>query len=160
MPSKRNLGKMLEVLVGFVVGLLLLAGVLVMLGPNLRGAIRRLRSLRPARVPAVFQNRKPEVATPGLNPKTQRVVVAAARLSNWLRAHGDDDLSRELRGSAARLTTNEPVALYALQSVLRKVRGLEVEDSSEERLKALSTELRTAVQDRFEQLELLPFKRP
>jgi hypothetical protein len=27
-------------------------------------------------------------------------------------------------------------------------------------LKALSTELRTAVQDRFEQLELLPFKRP
>jgi len=27
-------------------------------------------------------------------------------------------------------------------------------------LKALSAELRTAVQDRFEQLELLPFKRP
>ena len=160
MPSKRNLGKMLEVLVGLVVGLLLLAGVLVMLGPNLAGTIRRLRSLRPARVPSVFQNRQPEIPAPGLNPKTQRVVVAAARLSNWLRAHGHDDLSRELRGSAARLTSNEPVALYALQSVLRKVRGLEVEESSEERLKALTTELRTAVQDRFEQLELLPFKRP
>jgi transposase-like protein len=159
-PSKRNLGKMLEVIVAFVVGLLLLAGVLVMLGPNLGGAIRRLRSLRPTKVPAVFQSRQPEVATPGLNPKTQRVVVASARLSNWLRAHGHDDLSRELRGSAARMTSNEPVALYALQSVLRKVRGLEVEESSEERLKVLSAELRTAVQDRFEQLELLPFKRP
>jgi hypothetical protein len=100
------------------------------------------------------------VAAPGLNPKTQRVVVAAARLSNWLRAHGHDDLSRELRASAARLTSNEPVALYALQTVIRKVRGLEVEESSEQRLKALSNELRTAVQDRFEQLELLPFKRP
>jgi hypothetical protein len=160
MPSKRNLEKMLEVLVGLVVGLLLVAGVLVMLGPNLAVAIRRLRSMRPTKVPSVFQNRQPEVAAPGLNPKTQRVVVAAARLSNWLRAHGHDDLSRELRGSAARMTSNEPVALYALQSVLRKVRGLEVEESSEERLKALSAELRTAVQDRFEQLELLPFKRP
>ena len=144
----------------FVVGLLLVAGVLVMVGPNLAGTIRRLRSLRPARVPSVFQNRQPDVAAPGLNPKTQRVVVAAARLSNWLRAHGHDDLSRELRASAARLTSNEPVALYALQTVIRKVRGLEVEGSSEQRLKALSTELRTAVQDRFEQLELLPFKRP
>ena len=151
---------MLEVLVALVVGLLLLAGVLVMLGPNLAGAVKRLRSMRPARVPTVFQSRQPEVAAPGLNPKTQRVVVAAARLSNWLRAHGHDDLSRELRGSAARMTSNEPVALYALQSVLRKVRGLEAEGSSEERLKALSAELRTAVQDRFEQLELLPFKRP
>ena len=151
---------MLEVLVGLVVGLLLVAGVLVMLGPNLGGAIRRLRSMRPTKVPSVFQNRQPEVAAPGLNPKTQRVVVAAARLSNWLRAHGHDELSREVRGSAARMTSNEPVALYALQSVLRKVRGLEVEESSEERLKGLSAELRTAVQDRFEQLELLPFKRP
>ncbi|MDQ2942376.1 MAG: hypothetical protein M3R21_01745 [Candidatus Dormibacteraeota bacterium] len=152
---------MLEVFVGFAVGLLVLAGVLVIMGPNLAGALRRLRSLRrPARVPSVFQSRQPDVASPGLNPKTQRVVVAAARLSNWLRAHGSDDLSRELRGAAARLTSNEPVALYALQTVLRKVRALEVDEGSQQRLKALSSELRTAVQDRFEQLELLPFRRP
>lgn len=151
---------MLEVLVAVVVALLLVAGVLIMLGPNLAGAIKRLRSMRPTKVPSVFQNRQPDVAAPGLNPKTQRVVVAAARLSNWLRAHGHDDLSRELRGAAARMTSNEPAALYALQTVIRKVRGLDVEESSEQRLKALSAELRTAVQDRFEQLELLPFKRP
>jgi hypothetical protein len=95
-----------------------------------------------------------------LNPKTQRVLVASARLSNWLRSHGHDDLSREIRGAAARITSNEPVGLYALQSVLRKVRALNLEDASQQRLKALSNELRVAVQDRFEQLELLPFKRP
>jgi hypothetical protein len=152
---------MLEVLVGFVVGLLVLAGVLVILGPNLTGAIRRLRSMRrPARVPKVFQSRQRESVSPGLNPKTQRALVAAARLSNWLRSHGHDDLSRELRGAAARMASNEPAGLYALQTMLRKVRALDIEDSSKERLNALANELRTAVQDRFEQLELLPFKRP
>jgi hypothetical protein len=161
LPSKRTLGKMLEVFVGLVVGLLVLAGVLIMIGPNLAATLRRLRSLRrPARVPSVFQSRQPDVVSPGLNPKTQRVVVAAARLSNWLRAHGHDDLSRELRGAAARMTSNEPVALYALQTVLRKVRALDIDEGSQQRLTALSNELRTAVQDRFEQLELLPFKRP
>jgi DNA anti-recombination protein RmuC len=108
----------------------------------------------------VFQSHQRDAAIPGLNAKTQRVVVAAARLSTWLRAHGHEDLSRELRGAAARLTTNEPAGLYALQTSLRKVRSLSTEESSQQRLNALSTELRTAVQDRFEQLELLPFKRP
>jgi len=162
MPSKRTLGKMLlEAVVGFVVCLLVLAGVMVMMGPSLAGTIRRLRSMhRPASVPSVFQSRQREGAPPGLNTKTQRALVAAARLSTWLRAHGQDDLSRELRGAAARMTSNEPAGLYALQTVLRKLRALNIEDSSQERLKALSSELRTAVQDRFEQLELLPFRRP
>ena len=160
-PFKRTLGKMLEVLVGFVVSLLVLAGILVILGPNLKVALRRVRSLRrPATVPSVFQNRPREMVPPGLNPKTQRVLVAAARLSNWLRAHGHEDLSRELRGIAAKMTTNEPAGLYAMQTALRKVRALSIDESSQERLNALSNELRTAVQDRFEQLELLPFKRP
>jgi hypothetical protein len=159
---QRTLEKMLlEVLVGCIVGLLVLAGVAVMMGPNLMSSIRRLRSLRrPVKVPSVFQTPQREASTPGLNVKTQRVVVAAARLSTWLRAHGQEELSRELRGAAARLTTNEPAGLYALQTALRKVRALNVEESSQQRLKALSAELRTAVQDRFEQLELLPFKRP
>ena len=152
---------MLEALVGVVVGLLLLTGILVMVSPNLSGLVKRIRSIRrPTSVPSVFQSQRREGVPPGLNPKTQRVLVAAARLSNWLRTHGHDDLSREIRAAAARITSNEPVGLYALQSVLRKVRTLNLEGSSHERLKVLSNELRTAVQDRFEQLELLPFKRP
>ncbi|HLQ14770.1 MAG TPA: hypothetical protein VK256_02775 [Candidatus Eisenbacteria bacterium] len=152
---------MLEALVGFVVGLLLLVGILVMVGPNLSGLVKRIRSVkRPTSVPSVFQSQRRDAVASGLNPKTQRVLLAAARLSNWMRAHGHDDLSRELRAAAARITSNEPVGLYALQSVLRKVRALSPEDVSQQQLKTLSNELRIAVQDRFEQLELLPFRRP
>jgi hypothetical protein len=153
---------MLEALVGVVVCLLLVAGVLVMLGPNTRLLIRRARNIRRARVPSVFQAAQPrEVVPPGLNPKTQRVLVAAARLGNWLRAHGHDDLSRELRSAAGRITGNEAAGLYAMQTVLRRLRSLNLDErNAQERLKALTNELRTAVQDRFEQLELLPFRRP
>ena len=165
--SKRTLGKVLEFLVAFVVGLFVLAGILVMIGPSLGGIAgglkRRLASLRRSSgVPAVFQaQRQREAVPPGLNPKTQRVLVASARLANWLRTNGHEDVSKELRSAAARMTGNEPAGLYALQTVLRKVRGLNItEAGAQERLKTLSTELRTAVQDRFEQLELLPFRRP
>jgi hypothetical protein len=99
----------------------------------------------------------PEVATP--RQGAFRFPDTPARLSTWLRAHGNEELSRELRGAAARLNSNEPAGLYALQTSLRKVRALSVDEGSQQRLKALSTELRNAVQDRFEQLELLPFKR-
>jgi hypothetical protein len=154
---------MFEALVGIVVGLLVVAGIAVMMGPNLTRLIRRARSIqRPTRVPSVFQaGRQREVVPPGLNPKTQRVLVAAARLSTWLRAHGNEEVAREVRSAAARMAGNEPAGLYALQTVLRKLRALTIDDGgSQERLKSLSGELRTAVQDRFEQLELLPFRRP
>jgi hypothetical protein len=154
---------LLELLVGFVVTLLMVAGILVMLGPSTTRIIRRIRAIRrPATVPSVFQAAKPrEVVPPGLNPKTQRVLIAAARLTNWLRAHAQEDLSRELRSAAGRVTSNEAAGLYAMQTVLRKLRSLTLEDrSAQERLKELTNELRTAVQDRFEQLELLPFRRP
>ena len=88
-------------------------------------------------------------------------MAAAARLTNWLRTHGHDDLSRELRSAAGRITGNEAAGLYAMQTALRKLRSLTLDDrTSQERLKALTNELRIAVQDRFEQLELLPFRRP
>jgi hypothetical protein len=154
---------LLELLVGFVVTLLMVAGILVMLGPSTTRIIRRIRATRrPASVPSVFQAAKPrEVVPPGLNPKTQRVLVAAARLTNWLRAHAQEDLSRELRSAAGRITSNEAAGLYAMQTVLRRLRSLTLDDrSAQERLKELTNELRTAVQDRFEQLELLPFRRP
>ena len=152
---------MLEVLVGFVVVLLVVGGVLIMIGPNLKGVIRRVRSARPASVPTVFQSKQREAVPPGLNPKTQRVLVAASRLGNWLRAHNQEELARELRSAAGRITTDEPAGLYAMQTVIRRLRSLSLDDRGpQDRLKSLSNELRDAVQDRFEQLELLPFRRP
>jgi hypothetical protein len=153
---------MLDVVVGLVVGLLVITGIIVMLGPATGTLIKRARDLRRASVPSVFQAAQPREAVPsGLNPKTQRVLVAAARLGNWLRAHGQDDLARELRSAGGKITGNEPAGLYAMQVVLRRLRTINLDDRpSQERLKGLTNELRIAVQDRFEQLELLPFKRP
>jgi hypothetical protein len=152
---------MLDAIVAAVVVLLITTGVLVMLGP--RTIVRRIRSLRRvASVAGLFEPQRPrEVVSRAVNPKTQRVLLAAARLANWLRAHGQDDAAREIRSSAARITGNEPAGLYALQTTLRKVRVVNVTDTaSQERLRALVTELQSAVQDRFEQLELLPFRKP
>lgn len=153
---------MLDVLIGVVVGLLVVGGVLVMLGPNVGLLIRKARSLRRSPIPSVFQAAQPRVpASGGLNPKTQRVLDAAARLGSWLRTHGREDLARELRNAAGRMTGDEAAGLYAMQSALQRLRSLSLDDAgAQQRLKSLTGELRTAVQDRFEQLELLPFKRP
>jgi len=151
---------MLDALVGVVAGLLILAGILVMFGPQTMSILRRTRGLRRSRNPfAALQQPKTREAVPsGLHPKTQRVLASATRLSAWLRAHGQDEIARELRSAAGRLTSDEPSGLYAMQTTLRRLRGLSMGDrNSDERLKILSAELRKAVQDRFEQLELLPF---
>jgi alkylhydroperoxidase family enzyme len=151
---------MLDAVVGVVAGLLILAGVLVILGPQAMTILRRMRGLRRSRNPfaALLVPRTREPATPGLNPKTQRVLASATRLATWLRAHGQEEIARELRSAAARLATDEASGLYAMQNTLRRLRGLALGDrNAEERLKILSAELRKAVQDRFEQLELLPF---
>src|SRR6476659_8146221 len=117
-----------------------------MLGPTTGVLIKRARSIRSTRVPSVFQAAPPREAAPtGLNPKTQRVLVAAARLGNWLRAHGQDDLARELRSAGGKITGNEPAGLYAMQVVLRRLRTINPDDRpSQERLKALTNELRIA----------------
>ena len=73
---------MLEALVGTVVVLLVIAGVLVMIGPSY--LTKRLHTLRRTRsVLTMFEpGRSRDVVPPALNPKTQRVIVAAARLAN------------------------------------------------------------------------------
>jgi hypothetical protein len=132
-----------------------------MIGP--RTIVRRVRSLTPPRrFPSAFEPpRARDAGVPAINPQTQRVLTAASRLASWLRAHGNEDAAREIRGAAARLAGNEATGLYALQTTLRRLRVAGITDTeSQQRLKALVTELRTAVQDRFEQLELLPFRRP
>jgi hypothetical protein len=79
---------MLDAIVAFVVMLLVASGVVVILGP--RNVLRRIAGLRRPRVDgAVTEPRRArEAMPPTLNPRTQRVVVAAGRLANWMRAHG------------------------------------------------------------------------
>jgi hypothetical protein len=149
---------MLDAIVALVVVLLVMTGVFVILGP--RNVWRRVSSLRRPGTPVLNEPRRPREGG-ALNPKTQRVVVAAGRLANWMRSHGHDDVARDIRGAAARLNGNEAAGLYALQTTLRRIRVVNITDvAAQERLRALIADLRTAVDDRFEQLELLPFKRP
>lgn len=151
---------MLDGLVAVVAGLLIVAAILVMLGPQTMSILRRVRGIRRTRNPfaALQAPRSREPLPPGLHPKTQRVLASATRLATWLRAHGQDEVARELRSAAARLANDEPSGLYAMQTTLRRIRGLSMGDrNADERLRLLSAELRKAVQDRFEQLELLPF---
>ena len=121
---------MLDVVVGLVVALLVIAGILVMLGPTTGTLIKRAQrpspGARPIGVPGrpTARSRSPS----GLNPKTQRVLVAAARLGNWLRAHGQDELARELRSAGGKITGNEAAGLYAMQVVLRRLRSLNLDD--------------------------------
>ena len=151
---------MLAAIVAVMVLVLVTAGILIMVGPG--SLIRRIRSIAvPSGVPQVFEPRRPREAQPAVNPKTQRVLVAAARLASWLRAHGHEEAARDIRNASARMTGNEAAGLYALQTALRRIRVVNVtEGSSQERVQALVDELRAAVQDRFEQLELLPFRKP
>src|SRR5262249_35799771 len=158
--------KVLSAVVALIVLVLVVAGVLVMVGPGtVARGIRSFGSFGTrgtfgigARLPSAFQQRSPVTAPQAVNPKTQRVLVAAARLAAGLRAHGHEDAAREIRNASARLTANEPAGLYALQTSLRRIRVVNVTDGpTHDRLQALIDELRSAVQDRFEQLELLPF---
>ncbi|HET9782231.1 MAG TPA: hypothetical protein VFR33_10670 [Candidatus Dormibacteraeota bacterium] len=148
---------MLDAIVAFVVVTLVAAGVLVIIGP--RNAWRRIRSLRRPDIMPLVEPRRPREVN-ALNPRTQRVVIAAGRLANWMRTHGHEDVARDIRASAARLNGNEAAGLYALQTTLRRMRVVNITDSAaHERLRALVTELRSALDDRFEQLELLPFNK-
>ncbi len=149
---------MLDAIVVLIVVLLVMTGILVILGP--RNVWRRVSSLRRPGMPVLIEPRRPREGG-AANPKTQRVVVAAGRLANWMRSHGHDDVARDIRSAAARLNGNEAAGLYALQTTLRRIRVVNITDmAAQERLRALVADLRTAVDDRFEQLELLPFKRP
>jgi hypothetical protein len=148
---------MLDAIVAFVAVMLVAAGVLVIIGPQ--SVLRRIASIRRPGIPPLLEPRRPrEVGA--LNPRTQRVVIAAGRLANWMRSHGHEDVARDIRAAAGRLNGNEAAGLYALQTTLRRMRVVNITDAAaHERLRALVSELRTAVDDRFEQLELLPFNK-
>jgi hypothetical protein len=148
---------MLDAIVAFVAVMLVAAGVLVIIGPQ--SVLQRIGYMRRPGIAPLLEPRRPREVS-ALNPRTQRVVIAAGRLANWMRSHGHEDVARDIRAAAGRLNGNEAAGLYALQTTLRRMRVVNITDAAaHERLRALVSELRTAVDDRFEQLELLPFNK-
>ena len=145
---------MLEVLVGSVTALLVLIGVAIMLGPTLpralgvaRGGTRRAPRLR-----------RPARSAPAeLHPTTVRALAVTARLLGMLKEHGMERHAAALKMAGRRLQVDEPNGIQAMRQVLRHLRGVKLDDDSDQRIfHGLVGQLQKALDERAEQLELLP----
>ena len=153
---------MLELVVGAVAVLLALTGAAIIAWPVLPRAWRRLkasaRRRRPAVVPSTGAVQSAPPAHPDLHPTTVKALTAAARTYSLLRANGEDRVAGELRMAARRVRADEAQGLLALAGVLRGLREISLGDGeAEDRYRRLVEELKQAVKDRSEQLELLHF---
>ncbi len=154
---------MLELVVGGVAVLLVLLGAAIIAGPALprlgRAALALARRRRgSATVTAAVTTAPARSGAPDLHPTTMKALTAAARTYSLLRANGEDRVAGELRAAARRVRTDEAQGLLALAAVLRGLREVSLEDGdAEERYRRLVSELKGAVKDRSEQLELLHF---
>jgi hypothetical protein len=94
-----------------------------------------------------------------LHPTTLKAMHAAGELAALLKVEREDALAGELRAAIRKLASDEGQGLLALHAAARHIRGIRLGDpSSQDRARQLSQRLRTAVADRAEQLELLPFR--
>jgi hypothetical protein len=140
----------LEVVVGLLSSLLVLVGVAIIAGPALvRSWGLARRRLRPISV-------RP-VSAPELHPTTLRALAATARLMPILKEHGFDRHAAALRMASRRLQVEEANGIRAMRDVLKHLRALRLNDPDDQRiLQGLVAQLQKAVDDRAEQLELLP----
>jgi hypothetical protein len=140
----------LEVAVGLVASLLILVGIAIIAGPAVvRSMGLARRRLRPIAV------RQP--GSPELHPTTLRALAATARLMPLLKEHGFDRHAAALRMASRRLQVEEANGIRAMRDVLRHLRTLRLDDKDDQRiLQGLVAQLQKAVDDRAEQLELLP----
>jgi hypothetical protein len=141
----------LEVVVGLTSSLLVLVGIAIIAGPSLRRSVglarRRLRPIRVRRQPATGE----------LHPTTLRALAATARLMPILKEHGFERHAAALRMASRRLQVEEASGIRAMRDVLRHLRGLRLDDADDQKIvQGLVTQLQKAVDDRAEQLELLP----
>ena len=144
---------MLEVGIGLLAGLLLFVGFMIMAGPAVTHALRPLLRRPPLRFP-----RPSSTATAAnLHPTTGKALAVAGRLGTMLKAQGMERHVAALRHASRRLELNEADGIYAMQEVLRHLRGVRLADPDDQEIvDGLIGQLRKTLNDRAEQLELLP----
>jgi hypothetical protein len=146
----------LEVVVGAVAGLLVVIGIAVMVGPALPRSLGFARGRRGRPRPPA-QRKQPRSAPAELHPTTVRALSVTARLMGMLKEHGMDRHAAALRLAGRRLQVDEPNGIHAMRQVLRHLRGVRMEDDSDQRIfQGLVGQLQKALDERAEQLELLP----
>lgn len=139
--------------VGAVAALLVVIGIAVMVGP----ALPRSLGFPRGRVRAPRPRRQARAAPSELHPTTVRALSVTARLMGMLKEHGMDRHAAALRLAGRRLQVDEVNGIHAMRQVLRHLRGLQMEDDSDQRIfLGLIGQLQKTLDERAEQLELLP----
>jgi hypothetical protein len=143
----------LEVVVGLVAALLVVIGVAVMIGPALPRSLGFARVRSRATAP-----RRPARKAPAeLHPTTVRALSVTARHLGILKEQGMDRQAAAMRMAGKRLQVDEANGIQAMRQVLRHLRGVRLEDDSDQRIfQGLVSQLQKALDERAEQLELLP----
>jgi hypothetical protein len=152
---------MLDLVVGVAAAILVAVGLIIIAGPSLPRRLRALASLTRQLMEQMSAASPPVVAAPSqeLHPTTLKAMSAASELAALLKQQREDGLASELRVAIRKLAANEGQGLLALHAVSRRLRGLRLpEADAQEEARRLGMRLRTAVADRAEQLELLPFR--
>jgi hypothetical protein len=141
----------LEAVVGAVAVVLVLIGIAIMIGPALPGLLRlpRRRSID------VAPRRMPEAVE--VHPTTAKALSGAERLAELLLDQGLKRPAAVLSLAGARLRKDEASGIYAMQDALRAVRQIRLDDPQDQEIfRGLVTQVGRALDDRAEQLELLP----
>ncbi len=143
-------------LVAAVAALLVVIGVAVMIGPALPRALGVARGrARPAAARA--KRRQPRTSAGELHPTTLRALSVTARLMGILKEHSLDRHAAALRVAGKRLQVDEPTGIQAMRQVVRHLRGVRLDDDSDQRIfQGLVSQLQKNLDERAEQLELLP----
>jgi hypothetical protein len=141
----------LEVVVALVAVLLVVVGVVIMAGPAVPralGVLRfRVRSVAPADEPI----------DASVHPTTGRALSATARLIELLSSHGMRRHATAVRLAGVRLRREEVGGIYAMRDVLRRIRTIHIDDDEDQEIMdGLVAQITRALNDRAEQLELLP----
>ncbi len=150
---------MLQVVVGVAAGLLVLIGIAIMAGPalprllGLRG--RQSRFVAPASPRSGGRGAR---GAPGeLHPTTLKALAATARLLGMLKEQGMERHAAALRMAGKRLQVDEAAGIVAMRQVLRHLRSVRLDDESDHKIfQGLVGQLQKELDDRAEQLELLP----
>jgi len=145
----------LELVIAMLAGLLIVTGILVIAGPNLKRKLqlRRRRLPRPGRARA----NKPTQPTAEMHPTMAKAVKTAERAAALLADNRQERNAATLRQAAERALVREAEGIYALQAALRRLRSVQLSDPDDQRLfVGLVRQALVHLSDRAEQLELLP----
>jgi hypothetical protein len=147
----------LELVVGLVAGLLVAIGIAIMAGPSLFRAVGVARGRRSKPTARRRVRQASSGAPTELHPTTVKALAATARLLAMLKEHGMERHAAALRMAGKRLQVEEASGILAMRQVLRHLRGVKLDDDSDQRIfHGLVAQLQRELDDRAEQLELLP----